>query len=502
VVFILVLSLSVTDPGQDSFSVAAVSCGSNGVQVGTASTTVSGGSFVCSFPDGPADSTVSVQVKDSDVAASNTDTQSVHVANVAPTVTLSAGNAVSVPEGQTRTYNYSISDPGTDTVQAVQVSCGVAGEQISETHTDSVGSLECRFPDGPASSSVSMRATDSDGSAGNTATQTVGVTNVVPVVTLTAGNDVAVNEGTQHTYAFTVSDPGVDSFHVSATSCGGNGSQVGTTATTAVGGSFVCSFPDGPKVSTVSVQVTDSDGAASNSANQAVTVANLPPSVGQPTVAVDPVTGVASFSAAFTDPGAADTFPSGRFDIVVNGTSYVVSGTVARDGGGGGGTITGTFRLASGCYAGSIKATATVSDSDGASGTSAQATFGTQDVYAATWKDPIRDNERNIAKYGNVVPVKLALASSCTGAAVTSPTLFLTYVVGNVGDDAADGTPNVVAESVSNADTDNQMRLSGGMYMYNLSTKPMTQGKDYTIRVRVGSSTGPVIKSALFQPKK
>jgi hypothetical protein len=347
-----------------------------------------------------------------------------------------------------------------------------------------------------------VRATDSDGSASGTATQIVSVSNVAPVVTMSAGNDVTANEGSQHTYAFTVSDPGVDSFDVTTTSCGANGSQVGPTAITAAGGSLLCSFPDGPKSSTVSVQVKDSDGTASNTPSQAVTVANLSPNVAQPTVVVDPVTGVATFSATFTDPGAVDTFPSGRLDIVVSGTSYVVSGTVARNVGGGGGTMSATFRLVAGCYAGSIKATATVNDSDGASGTSTQATFATQDVYAATWKDPIRDNERNIAKYGNVVPVKLSLASSCTGAAVTTPNLFLTYVMGNVGDDAADGTPNVVADSVSNADTDNQMRLSGGMYMYNLSTKPMTQGKDYTIRVRVGSSTGTVMKSALFQPKK
>ena len=55
----------------------------------------------------------------------------------------------------------------------------------------------------------------------------------------------------------------------------------------------------------------------------------------------------------------------------------------------------------------------------------------------------------------------------------------------------------MLAESVSSADTENQMRLSGGQYLYNLSTKGMTQGRDYTIRVRVGSSTGTIINGAL-----
>ena len=60
----------------------------------------------------------------------------------------------------------------------------------------------------------------------------------------------------------------------------------------------------------------------------------------------------------------------------------------------------------------------------------------------------------------------------------------------------------IVVESVSNADTDNQMRVNGGGYIYNLTTKNLQAGQDYTIRIRSGSSTGPIILAALFQPKK
>ena len=63
--------------------------------------------------------------------------------------------------------------------------------------------------------------------------------------------------------------------------------------------------------------------------------------------------------------------------------------------------MTDTMRLPSGCYAGTIRATASVTDDDTGTGTSGQRTFDTQDVYTAAWKEPIKDNERNIAKYGN-----------------------------------------------------------------------------------------------------
>ena len=63
-------------------------------------------------------------------------------------------------------------------------------------------------------------------------------------------------------------------------------------------------------------------------------------------------------------------------------------------------------------------------------------------------------------------------------------------------------TPVIVAESVSSADSGTQMRVNGGGYIYNFSTKTLTAGQDYTIRIRVGSTTGTIIAKALFQPKK
>jgi hypothetical protein len=110
------------------------------------------------------------------------------------------------------------------------------------------------------------------------------------------------------------------------------------------------------------------------------------------------------------------------------------------------------------------------------------------------------DNERNIAKYGNVVPVKVVLTNTCTGATVTNVPLFITIAKG-VGDEAIEDT-NLIAESVSAADTGSQMRTADGVYIYNLSTKSLSPNTNYTIRIRPNSTTTPYILQAVLYPKK
>src|SRR5207302_1828588 len=163
-----------------------------------------GGSFDCTFADGPSTPSVQIKVADSDGAASNTSSVAVSVANVAPTVHLSATNDLLVNEGTTHTYSYSISDPGVDTVSAVTTSCGANGTKVasSDTNTNTSGSFQCTFPDGPASSIVSASATDSDGATGAADTQTVTVANVAPTVTLSGPS--AANEGETKHYTYTV----------------------------------------------------------------------------------------------------------------------------------------------------------------------------------------------------------------------------------------------------------------------------------------------------------
>src|SRR5439155_1608919 len=217
------------------------------------------------------------QATDSDGDAGNSASQSVSIANVAPTVALTSAPA-SANEGQTKTYSYSISDPGLDTVSSVATSCGANGTKSNASNTNTSGSFDCSFPDRPASSTVSAQATDSDGDAGNTASQTVTIAKVARTASRERLNDLSVNEGSPHTYAYTISDPGQDTVSSVATSCGTSGFKSNDSHTNSAG-SFDCTFPDGPNSSSVSPQATDSDGDAGNTASQTVTIANVAPTV-------------------------------------------------------------------------------------------------------------------------------------------------------------------------------------------------------------------------------
>ena len=108
---------------------------------------------------------------------------------------------------------------------------------------------------------MSVQVEDSDRDASNTRSITVTISNVAPTVTIAGAEDVV--EGSTHTYTFTVTDPGVDSFSVDAgyPNCGLEGDLVaGSLVVTASGGSFDCSFPDGDAETTLIIKVTDDDG--------------------------------------------------------------------------------------------------------------------------------------------------------------------------------------------------------------------------------------------------
>ena len=98
-------------------------------------------------------------------------------------------------EGDTKTYSFTVTDPGADTftvdaaipiaTPARPTTALVAG---SITVTAAGGSFECFFADGPATASVKMKVTDSDGASDTDSefVQVVEVANVAPSVTAPA----------------------------------------------------------------------------------------------------------------------------------------------------------------------------------------------------------------------------------------------------------------------------------------------------------------------------
>ena len=132
-----------------------------GASVGTIvkSGTNASGTWTWSFPtsDGP-DQSQTVTITASDGTATTTTTFALSVANLKPSVTLSG--PATADEGDTKTYNYTVTDPGTDTYTK-SISCGTEGDFVAGS--DDGSSFQCSFPDGPASSTVSFSATDSDG---------------------------------------------------------------------------------------------------------------------------------------------------------------------------------------------------------------------------------------------------------------------------------------------------------------------------------------------------
>jgi VCBS repeat-containing protein len=339
----------------------------------------------------------------------------------------------------------------------------------------------------------------------DTATVSVTVTAVNDAPVVTAGPGASTNEGSAVSISATFADvdqaPGET---YTASIAWGDGS---TTAGSVSGNTITAThtYADDEAgaaddiyqaVVTVTDSGTTNDVAdpKSSAATVAVTVSNVAPTVPAPSLGVNPFTGVLTLSTTFTDPAGSNDTYNGSFNV--DGTT--VAGAVS------GMTLGATTQLTPGCH--TISATATVSDEDGGSTTSAAGNSGSAiDVYAVSFQAPIRDDARNVAKYGNVVPIKVLVVSSCTGLPVTSTPLSIQVVKGNVTDDVTvDDSNAAVTESVSNADSGTRMRVADGKYIYNLSTKGLTMGADYTVRIRVGTSstTGPIILRALLSTKK
>jgi len=286
-------------------------------------------SHQCTFNDNGTH-TVRARIIDKDNGATAYTTDVV-VNNVAPSVTL-LGPA-SANEGDTKSYTYTWTDPSTaDTFPTAgnSVDCGLNGTASNVVFTPATksGSFDCTWSDDSGAGTAAVKATVGDDDLGtDTDTVNVDVNNVAPTVTIDGPSP--VNEGTTHTYTFTVADLGTDdTFTVDGgyPKCGTDGQYVtGSLTTTASGGSFKCTFPDGPATTDVAIKVTDDDGGSDtdSEAVSVVSVANVAPTaiLGNDGPVGEGSPATVSFSSQF-DPSGPDTTASFRYEYNCDGSLF------------------------------------------------------------------------------------------------------------------------------------------------------------------------------------
>ncbi|HWO70650.1 MAG TPA: PKD domain-containing protein, partial [Actinomycetota bacterium] len=143
--------------------------------------------------------------------------------------------------------------------------CGTGGVLVGTPTIDpstGAGSFDCRFPDGPASPTVSVTVSDGDGGSDSDQVA-VTVANVSPEITLAAFNATSVS-CSENTVTLTVdfTDPGADTWL--ATIDWGDGSQVQTVdpATSPIEVTHTYALAG---VYQASVSVADDDGGVSDS---------------------------------------------------------------------------------------------------------------------------------------------------------------------------------------------------------------------------------------------
>lgn len=239
-----------------------------------------------SFADGPNTYNISATATTVEgMATSNTVT--VNVTNVGPTVTLAG--PTSAAEGQTKHYTFTTTDPGTDTFSVLATSGGAVGT-VSNLVIDSntgAGSFDVSFSDGIAISTVSVQLQDSDGDPSNVSSVLVNVGNISPTLTLSGAS--SVNEGSPYSLTLTSSDVGDDNVSSWAVNWGdGSPIETVTNITTPrhlVSGQYVTvftgthSYVDGVSNHTISATATDEDGTYAAGNTLSVSVSNVEPTV-------------------------------------------------------------------------------------------------------------------------------------------------------------------------------------------------------------------------------
>lgn len=409
------------------------------------------------------------------------------VTNSEPTLT-SPGNQT-VPEGSILSFTLSASDP--DAGDSLTYSMGghrdVLGASDNMSLNNSTGAFSWTPVDNYTDYTVTFRVTDSGGLY-DEKTVTISSTNVAP--TADFGDNGPKDEGTAVTVSFTnAADVSlVDAAAGFTYSFACDGLTFGSADSSA---STVCTFGDNG-MPNIKGRIYDKDGGYTEYTTSP-TIDNVAPSKTAHVFNFNPYTGGADASVSFSDPGWLDEV-TGDFSGIADPPSN------SAGPGSGPGPLTGTFSTTQ-TYTGCITTALSVrvSDDDGGYFDHEFAAANTLGVRSVAFKAPLKEGTRNIAKLGNVIPIKLVVLD-CHGDPIPGLTLTTRLVRGDVTGEPEVGETVVDATSVSSADTGNEMRYQDdGFYMYNLATKGLATGVPFTIQVRDGTQ---IIATALIELKK
>ena len=218
---------------------------------------------------------VTAVVTDSNGATSlATNSLSVHMQNIAPTVTYS-GTSSAVEGSQYTIHNLSATDPGADTISQWIVDWGDG--QTSLVNPNETNAAHIYLDDG--SYLVRVGARDEDGIFVSTNEVTVAVSNVAP--TLTLSGDSLVDEGSVYTLNLSAIDPGNDTISEWIIDWGDGTSTNGVLGEVISGNpdSVTHVYADGDNQYTITATAVDEDGVYTAGAPLTLNVHDVAPSI-------------------------------------------------------------------------------------------------------------------------------------------------------------------------------------------------------------------------------
>lgn len=254
-------TLTVSDLGiGDSFSIyGSPSCGSGTYVQGSLNLTSTGGTFDCTFSHSDNNTSVGVQVTDSNGTTSNNATLPITVANVAPSVGTITAPSSPVTLGSSITVSASFTDPGIGDTFTGTINWGDTsssnGTIIDTNGTWSISGTHTYT--NPGTYTITLSVTDSSGDSTPSTTQITVHTNVAPVVAPLS--DAQIVAGTTYTATGSFTDPDSSSWTATVDYGDGSGSQA---LTLNADNSFNLSHQYATAGTyTLTVSVTDNQGA-------------------------------------------------------------------------------------------------------------------------------------------------------------------------------------------------------------------------------------------------